>query len=75
MRIERERLEQNNERLRRDLQLAQSADLAYAQVRHSYCDHINAYVIKDEPDLQGRRYIMFSVWSSDKPELASQSEV
>ena len=33
MRIERERLEQNNERLRKDLQAAQSADLAYAQVR------------------------------------------
>ena len=31
-RTERERLEQNNERLRKDLQIAQNSDLAYAQV-------------------------------------------
>lgn len=32
-RQERERLEQNNERLRKDLQMAQNTDVAYGQVR------------------------------------------
>ena len=49
-RAERERLEQNNERLRKDLQMAQNPDVAYGQVRTyvrvyvRMCAHMCMYV-------------------------------